>query len=241
MICDISYKTLGLSFSILTVGTIGGWAMVSEVAGNEAGDNFLVIGSLIQVAIFLSQLTIFFCMRNRLFLQLIFLAACGISLAWFMFSLVAPVLWMDVVSVEVKSVVLVVLILLSALNIMESFRRFDERWAGIDASIRIRRLGMAGDAVNWDGLISFMRLEADFYIPGFSKGISVATSILMLVFMLIGLNLRHVFPTFSAFAWGIPSALTVAFLFKLIGFNLAQAGKVRMLEKEYQVIFQQAI
>lgn len=241
MIGDISCKTLGLSFSILTIGTVGGWAMVSEVAGNEAGVSFLITGSLIQIIIFLLQLTIFFCMGKRLFIQLIFLAACGISLAWFMFALVAPVLWMGVVSVEVKSVVLVALILLSAINIMESFKKFDERWGGIDARIRIKKLGMVGNVVNWDGLIRFMRIEADLYIPGFSQGMSVIISILMLVSMLIGLNLRHVFPTFSAFAWGIPSALTVAFLFQLIGFNLAQAGKVRMLEKEYQVIFRQAI
>lgn len=239
MIRDISHKTLGLSFFLLTIGTAGGWAMVSSIAGDKAAFNFLIIGSLIQIIIFLSQLSVFLYMRKRIVFQLIFLAMCGLSLAWFMFSLVSPILWLNAVDNKIKSLILMVLLILIASNVAESFRVFEKRWSGLEASVRIKRLGVIGDTINWDKLINSMRLEADMYIPGFSRGFSLVISILMLVFMVLGFNLRHVYPVFSAFAWGIPSALIVAYLFQLIGLNLAQASKVRMLEKEYKVIFRQ--
>lgn len=241
MIRHISHKTLGVALSLLMIGTVGGWAIVSKMAGDEAAFSFLIIGSWVQVVLSLLQLFIFFVMRKRIFLQLIFLASCGLSLVWFLFSMVSPVFWISAVDDKVKLLLLTVLVILSVTNILEAFRKFDKRWNGLDAEVRAKRLGMVGDTINWDKLIISMRLDVDLYIPGFSQSVSLSISILMLVFMIIGFILRHVFPLFSAFAWGIPSALIVAFLFQAIGFNLAQAGKVRTMEKEYKVIFRQKI
>jgi hypothetical protein len=58
--------------------------------------------------------------------------------------------------------------------------------------------------------------------------------------MLIGLNFRTAFPVFSAFAWGIPSAVITSFFFQLMGYKIGEARKVRELEAELKVNLQSA-
>lgn len=241
MIRNISHKTLMLAFILLVIGTVGGWATVWKVAGGEASMSFLKMGAWIALTFLSIQSAVFLCMRNRIFLQLLFLASCGLSLVWFMFSLFVPVLWMENITAGVKVTLITIFLLLCYCNVVKAFIVFEGRWIGLGEDVRGKRLGRQGEFINWDKLIVSMRLESSLYIPGLSERIAMVAFVTMLISMVVALNFRNAFPIFSAFACGVPSALLVSFFFQMIGFNLAQARKVRLLERECGVLLKQIV
>ena len=239
MIRTISREILIISFFLLLVGTLGAWAIAWKLNGEKEDAEFLKILGTIAVFIFCVQVTIFFYMKKRIFLQLIFLSICGLSLVWFMLALVFPILWVDILGVKTKLVLYSILIVLSICNVFEAFRRFNEKWTGLDQVVRVKKLERNGDTINWDKLSIFMDLSGNLYIPGLSRSVSMIISVLLVISMILGFILKTTFPVFSAIAWGVPSILMVSVLFQMIGYNLAQACRVRILEKEHGVFFRQ--
>lgn len=236
MISNISYKLLYLSLSILMAGTLGGWAIVSKLSGQDAASEFFYFGLAIVAIVFFAQCAVYFLMKERLFFKLIFLALFGLSLVWFMGVLVIPLFWLSVVGLEIKLAMVLLFIILCICNLIESFKIFDVKWRGMEDGVRVRKLERTDNQVNWDKLVASMRFSPDIYIPGLSRRASTVLAVIMVLFMLVGLNLRTLFPVFSMFSVGIPSAIVVSFFFQIIGFNLAQARQVRLLEQEYKIV-----
>lgn len=238
MIRNISFKLLGICFFVLALGTVTGWLITEDLAGEKQGAAMLIVGGAVSLLIFAIQLTLFLLAGKRIFVQLLFLASGIFSVAWFMCCLFVPLLWMDAVAVEVKLLMVSGLLVLSGFNISESFRRFNDRWDDQQESIRDEKLRRDGKLIDWDELIRSMNLSVDIYIPGVSPGICAALSVMMVVSMLVGFFLKNIFPVFSAFAWGIPSALVVTLFFQVAGYNAAQACKVKFLEKKFKLEFE---
>ncbi|GAB3375723.1 hypothetical protein GCM10027317_16700 [Massilia agri] len=94
--------------------------------------------------------------------------------------------------------------------------------------------------IAWEKVLLSLKLEPDLYIPGLPRRLSTVAGVLLVGFMLIGLNFRMAFPVFSAFAWGIPSAVITAFVFQLIGQKMGEARKVREIQAELMVELQSA-
>jgi hypothetical protein len=67
-------------------------------------------------------------------------------------------------------------------------------------------------------------------IAGLSEASNGILSIILLASMLVGLNLRNVFPEFSMFAWGVPCAVGAAYAMFIFGSNLGELLKVREIE-----------
>lgn len=232
MIRNISFKLLGICFFVLAIGTVTGWLITEDLAGERQGAAMLVVGGVISLLIFVTQLTLFLLAGKRIFVQLLFMASGIFSVAWFMFCLFVPLLWMDSIAVEVKLSMVPALVLLSGFNVVESFRRFNEKWDAQKESVRDEKLRRNGKLMDWDGLIRSMDLSVDIYIPGVPSRICLVLSVLMVGFMLVGFFLKGIFPIFSAFAWGIPSALIVTLFFQVAGYHAAQACRVKLLEQK---------
>ena len=134
----------------------------------------------------------------------------------------------------------VVLLCLSVSNVLEAHRKFSQKWESLEKLDRYIKLeNDAGKGIiDWDRLIKFMDLSIDIYIPGLPSSIAAAISVVMVIFMLLGFFLKSIFPMFSAFAWGIPSATVVAYFFQVAGYNAAQAMKVKSLERKFNMKFQ---
>lgn len=238
MIRNISLKLLGSCFILLAMGTVTGWLMTEELAGERQGAAMLMVGGVVSVLISSIQLILFLLAGKRIFVQLLFLASGIFSVAWFMFCLFVPLLWMDSIAVEIKLSMAAALVLLSGSNVVESFRRFNEKWDGQKESVRNGKLRRNGKLMDWDRLIRSMDLSIDIYIPGVPSRVCVALSVLMVVFMLVGFFLKDIFPIFSAFAWGIPSALVVTLFFQVAGYHAAQACRVKRLEQKFNLKFE---
>lgn len=237
MISNISHKLLYISLVLLVAGTLGGWAIIEKLNGYRNDYGFLYAGAAVTVTIFCVQCGMYFYMRERIFLGLILLMTLGLSLAWFMSALFIPLLWVDIVGWEAKLVLLLVLFALIWGNVAEAFRVFGQKWEELKETERARILARKGNFLNWDGLISLMKFSPDLHIPGLSKKISTFLSVAMVFSMIAGFGLRNIYPVASVFAVGIPSALVISLFAQQIGFNMAQARKVRELECEYKVVF----
>lgn len=240
MIRNISIRLLGIFFLVLMAGTAVGWLMVEDLAGEKVGRIFLGSGLSVALMIFLIQSVLFFWAGNRLFRQLIFLTAGVFSIAWFMFCFFVPLLLTDYIMIEIRVLMVVVLLYLSVSNIFEAHRKFSQKWENLeklDRYIKLENEARNG-VIDWDRLVKFMDLSIEIYIPGVPSSIAVAISVAMVIFMLLGFFMKSIFPMFSAFAWGIPSASLVAYFFQVAGYNAAQAMKVKSLELKFDMKFQ---
>lgn len=235
MISNISRKLIYVSLFLLMAGTLGGWAIIEKLNGCQGDYGFLYLGITITVMVFCAQCWIYFSMRGRIFLGLVFLNTLGLSLAWFMLALFIPLLWVDIAGLNIRFTLLVLLIVLSASNAVKGFGFFYEKWSELEERDRMEILARQDNFIGWDGLILWMKFSPDLYIPGLSKKITKILSVIMLFFMIVGFGLRNIFPAASIVAVGVPSALVISFFFQQIGFNVAQARKVRELECECKV------
>ena len=87
--------------------------------------------------------------------------------------------------------------------------------------------------VDWEKVIGPMKLSVTLYVPGLPEKYTPFLAAGIVIAMLVGLNLRHVLPTFSAFAWGTASAFVVSLFVQVIGLSIAQALKIVEKEKIY--------
>jgi hypothetical protein len=235
MISNISRNLIYVSLLLLMAGTLGGWAIIEKLNGHQGDYGFLYLGMTITAMVFCAQCWMYFSMRGRIFFGLVFLNTLGLSLAWFMLALFIPLLWVDIAGLSIRFALLVLLIVLSASNAVKGYRFFYEKWSELEERDRMKILARQDNFIGWDGVILWMNFSPDLYIPGLSKNITKIVSVIMLFFMLVGFGLRNIFPAASIVAVGVPSALVISFFFQQIGFNMAQARKVRELECEYKV------
>jgi flagellar biosynthesis protein FliR len=77
-----------------------------------------------------------------------------------------------------------------------------------------------------------MNLAAALYIPGVPSRATPIVSAIIIFSILLGFSFRNVFPTFSIFAWGIPASIIISIIVQMMGLSLAQALKIRELEKK---------
>jgi len=236
MISNISLRLLFLSLSLLFVGTVSGWAIVEKLNGAEEDLEFLYFGATVTAVIFCVQCGIYIRMRGRVFLGLLFLATFGLSLCWFMAALFIPLLWVDIVGWETKLMMVLLLIGLIASNVAESFRIFDRKWSALEDSLRVTILKRKDGFLDWDNLILWMKFSPDLYVPFLPKSLSAFLSVIMVLSMLTGFSLRNIFPEVSVFLVGVPAAIAISYFFQQIGFNLAQARRVRALEHECKAL-----
>lgn len=236
MISNISQKLIYVSLLLLMAGTLGGWAIIEKLNGHQGDYGFLYLGVTITAMVFCAQCWVYFSMRGRIFLGLVFLNTLGLSLTWFMLALFIPLLWVGIAGLNIRFALLVLLIGLSVSNAVKGFGVFYEKWNELEERDRMRILARQDNFIGWDGLILWMKFSPDLYIPGLSKSIAKIISVAMFFFMIVGFGLRNTFPAASIFAVGVPSALVISFFFQQIGFNVAQARKIRELECEYKVV-----
>lgn len=75
MIRNISFKLLGICFFVLALGTVTGWLITEDLAGEKRGAAMLVVGGAVSLLVFAIQLTLFLLAGKRIFVQLLFLAS----------------------------------------------------------------------------------------------------------------------------------------------------------------------
>ena len=231
---------LSLSFFLLLVSTVGGSLLASRLAGQSAGYGSILLGTMGASLIFLVQVALYRMIRNRLFFAILFVGAQLLTIAWFMFCLFMPILWMDTLPAHVKTVVVCIFLFLCVVNFLKGRSDFLRNWSSSPDPLRFGKLDTVRGTIAWEKALLSLKLEPNLYVPGLPPQFSTVAGVLLVGFMLIGLNFRTAFPIFSAFAWGIPSAVITSFVFQLIGQKMGEARTVREIQAELKVELQTA-
>lgn len=232
----VTFNSLVLSFTVLIISTIGGALITQKLAEGDAGFSFLWLGSAIASLIFLSQLLTCSKARKNLFSQLLFFGFFGFSMVWFMLSLFLPIFWIDEIGVNIKAVLFAAFFIIMGFNIKLGWRTLNKRWTETGAAAFEAEFKAGSTACDWNKVIKKMKITHNIFIPGLSEKWTSAASVVLVAFMILGLNLRTVYPVFSVFAWGIPAIVIASYFIQVCGFYFAQAAQVRRLEDNLNIV-----
>ena len=226
----VTFSSLFFSLALLCGGSAVGWAIAGKLAGNEAGSDFLWLSIVLMSPIYLAQVVLFFISRTRLFLQLAFISVFGFSLLWFMLSLSLPILWIVEVGQPLKMITVFFTVLLFAIKGYEGIRVFEETWARKRGSITMH-YNSDRHILDWEKFLKSFQLSFSLFPSGVPVWMGRILTVVLVLSMIVGLNLRKVYPIPSIFAWGIPCLVASSVLIQIMAVNILQAVKVMQLEK----------
>jgi len=230
-------NSLFLSIAVLLMSTIGGALIARKLAGGEAGYSFLWFGCIVSLIIFSTQVSTFFNAKKRLYFQLLYFGFFGLSMVWFMLSLGLPVFWANEVGLDAKLIISFIFAVVLFSNIIFGFNSVNKRWSEIGTAAFVSEFNLSKPDINWNKVVKKLSITHNVFIPCVPAKFSSAVSVVLVVFMILGFNLRNAYPVFSVFAWGIPAAVMASYFIQVSGFYFAQAIKVREIEKHHTVIF----
>lgn len=230
---NLSFQHILLSLFVTLVGTIGGWLLTAKFAGEKAALSFLQVG-LIAVFFISSIQVIFFLLgKRRLICRILFNVFFAFGIVWFMLCFLLPVWWMQSLNNFSKILLFLFLLVICIDNMMVAKIQFESKWEKGREYFLNKYYDEKCGTMDWPKTITEMNLSASLHIMGVPKIIYPAISFLSILSMVAGLSLRNIYPTFSFFAWGIPSCLVISIFVQMIGLGVAQFMKISFLEKRY--------
>lgn len=221
--------SLFLSFG----GTVGGWALTGKLAGDDAALSFMQVGSIAVLVILCVQIIFFNLGKKRLIYRIVFNVAFGCGIVWFMLCLLLPILWVPSVGLIEKSIILLILLILSAANLSKASAQFAAKWKVEGEKALTRHYNSEDETIDWPKVLAPMRFSVELHMPGVPEKMNPFVSAAIILFMVSGLSLRNVYPIFSLYAWGIPSCLIISIFAQVLGLGLAQLIKLVDLEKRF--------
>lgn len=229
---DASWKTLFLSFALISASTICGGALTDKLAGGEARNSFLLFGASIVTGIIILQAALFLNRDRGLICGLLFGTSLGLTIVWFMLCLYLPLFWIDSIKIHIKLLLIASTICLCFCSFVAAFRQFNEKWKVQGESLFAKHYRSNGSTVAWIKVTTAMKLSCRLYIPLIPQNITPILSVMLVFSMIAGLNLRKIFPVFSIFSWGIPASVVVSMFVQLMGLGFAQIAQIAALEKQ---------
>jgi hypothetical protein len=224
-------ELLYVSPIMLCVAALVGWCLTDKLAGSQAGFEFFRLSILITIPIIAFQWWFYARSRDRLVYRILFLSMLAPTLVWYLMSLLWPVLWIPTMGINVKILLISLAALLFCCNGVKGFCYLRSRSKQINSFVEENYDRHTG-ALDWDKVLRSLRMSINIYVPGVPERVVQLGSLVMVISMMAGLNLRKIFPVFSAFAWGIPCIFVSSFFVQLMSGSLAQVLKVVELEKE---------
>ena len=230
---NLSFEHILLSLIFTLGGTVGGWAVTGKLAGEGAALSFLQIGVVVVVLMSSAQ-TVFFLMgKKRLIYRLLFNISFAFGIVWFMLCLVLPILWVQSIG-EMKKIALFLFLLIICFdNLIVARKQFDTKWVGKEENFLKKYYNIKRQTIDWPPIVTSMNFSVTLNVRGIPERMNHFVSVALILSMVVGLSLRNAFPTFSFFAWGIPSCLVISIFMQMIGLGIAQFMKLIALEKRY--------
>ena len=210
---------------------MGGWAIASKLAGQQAAIEFLHFGLSFVFVVFAGQLFLFCKAKNRLIYQVVFSAFLTVPVIWLTMCLVLPIYWVPTTAPFVKVGLSAFAIFLFTCNGVEGVREFEKKWR--EKKLEPRRYYNASkSSLDWDKVINSLHLSISVHIPGVPPKVVPFLSVFILLSMIVGLNFRNIYPTISMFAWGIPCIIASSGFIQLVSVGVAQAFQVAEIEED---------
>lgn len=233
---NFSFKWVVLCLLLFVGGSASGWAIAYKMAGPNASTSFLHAAAIIVAISFMLQLALFYVYKRTLIGQILFRVIAGLAVTWFMLCLVLPIFWMPSIGLVGKSALATLSALLFVSNGMVGLRHFEQRW--VEKALPIEKFcNLATAAIDWQKITKSLHITVSIYLPGMPRWLDPIFSVLAVLSMILGLNLRNPYPVFSIFAWGIPCIYAAAGIVQMTAINIAQLIKVYELEKRMCIRF----
>lgn len=232
----VTGNALILSIAVLLISTIGGALIAQKLAEGDAGFSFLWFGCSVASLILILQLATFAPAKQKLYFQLLFFGFFGFSMVWFMLSLFLPIFWVREISTLTKAILFVISFAVMAFNLRLGWHTLNKRWDEIGRQSFQAEFKENTSSGDWNKVIQKMKISHSIYIPGISENLTSVASVILIIFMILGLNLRSSYPVFSAFAWGIPANIIASYFIQVCGYYFAQAVQVRKVEKNRDIV-----
>lgn len=207
--------------------------MTFKLAGREAALSFLHVGVVAVLIMSLAQVVFLAAGKRRMIYRVLFNIAFISGIVWFILCLILPVLWLESVGSAEKIGLFLFLLALCIANVFRAGQQFKFKWEKEGEKALGRYYDGKNRTVDWPKVLASMRFSFELYVPGVPEGMNPFISVIIVLSMLVGLSLRSSFPTFSLFAWGIPSCFVISVIVQMIGLGLAQIAKLISLEKKY--------
>lgn len=231
----LSPEHILLSFLFTSGGTVGGWTLTGKLAGDEAAIKFLQIGAIAVFVMAGAQALFFWLGKKRLIYRLLFNIFFAFGIVWFMLCLILPIIWVESIGSLMKILLFAILFSLCIDNLVFAKSLFDSKWSSEGEQFIERFYDRRSNAIDWERIVAALPLPITLHVRGVPKSINNFVSVLIIVSMFVGLSLRNTFPTFSLFAWGIPSCLVISTIVQMIGLGIAQLLMLISLEKRFGV------
>ena len=236
MMKTVTFNSLLLSMLALSISTVGGSAITWKLADWTSATSFMYRSAIVSTIIFLFQILIYKKARKEIFFERIFVSSLSAILTWFFLSLSLPILWISSVNQELKWVLILTFCVTSVKNIIFGYNLLKRKWkTSGEAEFEIR-YNQAENSIIWDKVVGAMKVEHEIVVPGVSRRFSPLLNFCLVGLMLLGLNLKNIFPVFSVIAWGVPTLIVASLFVQISSFNFFQACKIREIETTKKVI-----
>lgn len=226
----IGYALLFTSLS--TFATLGGGAITQKLVDWNAAVSYFTFGMVICSLIFIGTLVLQSFAPKRMISEYLSVSVGCISLSWIMLCLALPLLWLYGFYSPVSAALSAFFLLTLSYSLFRGHAHFVSCWKQFGEVALSSSFDRNQGTLDRFLLAKKLKLEPDLFLPKPLEKLRWIILPALVLSMIAGLNLRNVFPVFSALAWGIPAliiatvGLQMAFLFVL------QALKVAQLEKE---------
>ena len=232
----VTLNYLILSLFILLSSTVGGLAITRKLEDWGAAQNYLLYSLPVAFCVFLSQCIVFHKAKNRLLYQIIFWGLINLTMTWMMLSLFFPIFWISFLEIKYKIIMASFFLFITGANLMHGWRATIKQWLAIGQALFKTEIDKKKQEVDWDTIVRKMGISNGLFIPCVPKKWNSAVSIILIFLMIVGLNLRAIYPIFSVFAWGIPATVVSSFFFQMVSYYFAQASIIKKIETSKKII-----
>jgi hypothetical protein len=213
-------------------GIAGGAAMTAKLVNADAGMVFLCLGIAWLTVGFVGLILLRNYSRRRAIANLLFMAL-GINVGGTSMTLGVslPLFWLHGPSSLTGGILIGYFVIVLFYQAWRAYGNFAACWEKNHERTFATFYNPVSGTIHVEPLMRQLRLNADLFLPERLEFLNGVASLGLIMSMVIGLNLRNVYPEFSAFAWGIPALTLTAVLLQMSFLRVLLSMKIGELEK----------
>lgn len=213
-------------------GVCGGAALTAKLVSGAAGMKVMILGGSWLGLGFAGLLLLYQLSRRHVIAYLLFVAlginVGGTSMTVF---LCLPLFFLYGATSLVGGTLMGYFILMLAYQLWRTRQHFFRVWSNNHQMVLQKTFDRSRSRINVERLIYQLQCNTELYLPGRLQSVSGAVSLCLIISMVVGFNLRHMFPELSAFAWGVPALTLTTMLMQMALLRVLLARKLREFER----------
>lgn len=217
-----------------------GSAITLKLTEPNTALNYLWFSSLVSLIAFSLLLTKYKSGKTKLTEQFSYFAFFIFCMVWFMLSLFMPIFFMQTINLKVKIILGALSCFIVCSNFSLGYKEVKKKWVATGSTAFDQEYKKSGKEADWEKVANKLNINFVIHIPGIPKQFIDIISVLLIIFMIIGLNLRSAMPVFSVFSWGIPATVFAGCFAQIMGTYFSLRKLIQIFELKNSVIIRSA-